>query len=167
MADQEGEKEVSLLKKLHTRPVQILDLFFWPVLRVFWEPFSRKNSHWWHWVDYHGEIISPLIVKAPTEVAGEKSRQTRWDNFYQTNFGWQTAVVVEPVDHKGFYRLGFVSKSEGRQQYCAILLTGSAAALVASEEVKFFALDYFGCQVPLKVVRFCPKSKLDKNIVLV
>lgn len=151
--------------KLETRPKHFLDFLLWPLLRIFWEPLSRKNSHWWHWLDYYGNVFLPLEINP---VPSKEIRYSFWQRFYLTNFGWRKVVVVKPKGYTGGYRLGFISQTEKKKQVCAVILSGQAAALIGGSKVQFFAIDYYGREIPLELVEVTyNKATLPKEIILV
>jgi hypothetical protein len=75
-----------------------------PILRYTIEPCSLKIAHWWHWGLFVG-LPDHLVHVYGDEKA--KPRNTLASDFWQTNFGWQTVVVFEPVNYTGPWHLGY------------------------------------------------------------
>ena len=122
-----------------TYPKNWKDKWVWPLIKIVWEPFMLKHSHWWHWLPYKDSVLQSITVQGNPKF---KSRTTLWDEFFQTNIAWHKAVLLQPKDYMGLYRLGFRSVSEQKNEICSILLKGKAAALVGSQNLEFFAISY-------------------------
>lgn len=117
----------------------------WPFLRIIWEPFSKKRSYFWHWQPYSGEVTCYhwIIVKNDGSI---KDRLSRWDNFWQTNFGWRRTMVFSPLkkDRQRFhgkYHIGFTNEITGQNEICWLELSGHVAVLTGNADVRFFAVD--------------------------
>jgi hypothetical protein len=99
-----------------------------------------------------------------------KSREGFWPNFWQTNFGWENAIIVRIRDKnlsEYQYRVGFIEPS-GRTQLCSIIVQGSIALLEGPEPVKFFAIISLpGWGTELEIVKEgVRKRTLDENTPL-
>jgi len=129
-----------LLKNLKTKPKHWLDFILWPLLKLFWEPFSVKNSHFWHWVDFDKNLIHKDIFFSVEGSIESKPRKKFLSNLWQTNFGWKKALILEP-ETDGEYWLGFFELSTGKCQLCSVVLEGKVGILVGHNEVYFFALN--------------------------
>lgn len=163
---------------METSPRHWMDVVFWPLLMAFWEPFTRKRSHWWHWKPYHGQLVHAKRIARDLDAA---PRRGSWfSNFYQTNFGWRTAVILEPRHYCGKYHIGFQSNerklveddlimdSELHLEYCTVVLSGRSAALVGPDPVLFFAISYpEGRFLELKTPVVTQKWKLPLDVVLI
>jgi hypothetical protein len=154
--------------KWHTSPPSLYDWTLWPLLRVVWEPFSKKRSHWWHWRTYTGQIHNSVVAKGHPKAI---DRSIAWENFYQTNFGWNDVVVLRPVDYNGLWHLGFSAKQDNGQltQYCAIVFEGQKkiAALVGPYDITFFAVSPEGPSIKLEITQVTTKSELAEDIPLI
>jgi len=154
---------------IETRPKHILDWLLWPILRLIWEPVSRKQAHWWHWRKYYFVHIEMI------EVAGDpmvKPRNNIWNNFWQSNFAWHEVVVFKVVnqdgsDYIGTYQIGFYSKTEKRRQLCSILLTGQCACLLGHFSTNFFVIADQNRRASLKIIKITKKECLESNILLI
>jgi len=150
-----------------TRPVHLFDFILWWIIKLLWEPFSLKRSHWWHWV------IKPLPPNCrPLTVNGggdDLERNTKWRNFWLTNFGWRKVVLITPCIinengfmfwYNGYYQIGWNQSDNPKFkanefERCAIIQQGIIGLLVGPGAVNFFAHDLSGN--PLKLA-FCQLS---------
>ena len=157
-----------LLPALQTSPTSWLDWVLWPLLRAVWEPFSRKRSHWWHWLPYTGQMQGSLVVRGHPDTV---DRSSTWQDFYQTNFGWQHVVVVKPADYQGRWHIGFSARQENGRvtQYCSILINGQekVASLIGPTDTTLFAFTARGMPINLQVLQETTKDKLPTEIVLI
>lgn len=154
--------------KLQTSPTSVYDWTLWPLLRVVWEPFSKKRSHWWHWRTYTSQIHDPVVAKGhPKRV----DRSSFWENFYQTNLGWSDAVVLRPANYNGFWHLGFSAMQNNGTvtKLCTIFFKGQKkiAALVGPYDTTFFALSLEGTPITLEIIQLTTKSELPEAIPLI
>lgn len=151
------------MNRFKTNPHHQLDGIFWTVLKIFWEPLSLKRSHWWHWINLPPEKLGnnfPFVVSNGCQTA--KSREGFWPNFWQTNFGWKTAVIITPRTN-GEYLIGFMDEN-GRTQICSIIMNGHIALLEGPTKTKFFAISV-NDNKPIKlkiVVKNVPKKQIKK-----
>ena len=132
-------------------------LWFWTlglILKVVWEPISLKRSHFWNWsvFDNAKNIINTKTGYVTGREIRSGSRNTRWSMLWQTNFGWQSIVVVYPKN-ASCYRILFSSKSSDfkRLEICDLLVDGYIGLLIGPDETRFYALDENGRQVPLQM----------------
>lgn len=132
---------------LPTQPVSWLDWVAWPVLRVIWEPFSYKRSHWWHWRNTARPNEWLPIVGDPLA----NSQTDAWSIFYNTNFAWQTWVELAPVGYQGSWQVGYTVGST--TQVCAIVLTKTCRVLIGNGDVGYFGITLQGKPVQLRQVR--------------
>lgn len=152
---------------MKTKPRHWLNIVFWPILKLVWEPFSLKRSHWWHWLPY--EEALPGDEYHLTIEGNPKARRADqfWSNFYERNFGWQKVALLHIYDDKGRlaenYRLGY--SCGVKKEVCSILLNHGVGALVGPEDTMFFAIDQNG--VPLRVQLYCCTSRtnLKNNMI--
>ena len=156
--------------KLTTNPEHWLDAVLWPVLRLLWEPFFKKRSHFWHWRTYEKQYAYWITAKGDPSA---KSRQSRLGQFWQTNFGWEKVVILQPKGNyaRYDYRIGFSSVESGQKvkQLCSIVLYGRCAVLVGPDNVSFFAVKEY-CDdsfIPLEVIDVAEKKKLPRGITLI
>lgn len=129
------------MKKLKTYPSHWLDIILWPILKIIWEPFSKKESHFWHWSNYKPRLDLVIATVYGDHRAGKRNGFI--SNLIQTNFSWQKIAILKPNTEKE-YQIGFMS-DEGdvsKSQVCSIILHGECAALVGPYDVKFFAISY-------------------------
>lgn len=145
----------------------IFDYILGPILRIIWEPFSIKRSHFWHWQRYDNEINSATTV-LPDVTASP--RYNLWLKLWQTNFGWEKVVILQPESYDGNYQIGFTSVEgeEGKTELCSLILKGKIAVLVGPYELSFFAISFPPKKaLILQNVLTTTKDKLDKEIILV
>ncbi|MFA5000103.1 MAG: hypothetical protein WC545_01985 [Patescibacteria group bacterium] len=161
---------------MKTKPFHILDVTLGLILKIIWEPFSQKKSHWWHWqrVGFFGKIAiteSGLTVTAEAD-ENAKAADKGWDNFWQRNFGWKKIAIIavfEPnniiaeensqLDLKKFFeqetklaknfRIGYIDGE--KVELCSLLLDKPTGVLIGPRDCKYFALDKDGqplrCQI--------------------
>ena len=157
-----------LLPEWQTSPISWLDWALWPLLRVVWEPFSKKRTHWWHWLTYVGQIQDPIVVQGRPN---EEDRSSPWQNFFQTNFGWKDVVVVKPVNYRGRWHIGFSTQQENGRvtQYCSVLFNEQekVASLVGPTNTTFFAFTQKGMPIKLEVLQETTKDKLSAEIPII
>jgi len=157
--------KISNSRKLFTEPQHFLDRFLWPLLRLIWEPFSKKRSHWWHWKNtnlIYAEKNSTLTIKGNPSAG---SRSGFWRNLWQTNFGWKSALIIKPkLSTK--YKVGFFDHKEAK--ICSIIMDGEIALLEGSDPVNFFAFSYPENEpIQLEIVKNnILKKDIPKNIYL-
>jgi hypothetical protein len=154
--------------KWQTSPTHWLDWTLWPLLRVVWEPFSHKRTHWWHWRTYTGQIEDPIVVQGHPNAI---DRSSWWNNFYQTNFGWKNVIVVEPEGYRGLWHLGFSTRQDtgGVTQYCTVLFNGQeqVGPLVGPYDTIFFAFTSEEKPIKLINVQETTKFALSRRIPLI
>ncbi|MFA6995432.1 MAG: hypothetical protein WC249_03445 [Patescibacteria group bacterium] len=150
----------------------LYDRLLWPILKIFWEPFSKKRSHWWHWKTFWGGQSPERHVT----VIGKnvKNRDTFWTMLTQTNFVWKNVVILKPVGDEikdaHFYQVGYIENREKIEhiEICSILIPiGQAVGLlVGPNDITFFAINANNRQqISLKIINETTKNKL-KNILL-
>jgi hypothetical protein len=149
-------------------PYHWLDFTPLPILlKIFWEPFSKKKSHWWHWRKFdQSKVRHELNVEGYSDA---QPRDTVIQNLVQTNFKWQHVLILEP-DTDGlnkYYQIGFLEPKSGICQKCSLVLKGLTAVLVGPNDVLFFAVSLkSGKCIQLKIVGITIKNKL-KGIKLI
>lgn len=149
-----------------TKPRHAFDFVLWPLIAFFWEPFSKKHAHWWHWRNYSGQVIKELLAPGDSNAGNRTSGF--WANLYYTNFGWTSVLVLEPVGYSGKYQIGFRS-DEGksvRTQLCSLILGGQTAVQLGPVETEFFAVNEQGEPIELRSVTLTTKKKL-RGITLI
>ena len=168
-----------------TNPSNWKDAVLWPILRVLFEPFSRKQSHWWHWrkIDpgaWPRNSIRPILNIPPGELdLTARERTGPWSRFWQTNFGWRKVVIVRPGDwdwttwneqkHSQPYQVGFFLPGHGHGYICSVVIKGTPCALLLGPRpVDFFAIypDIPYRQVHLRIAGFSTKDQLAIDIPL-
>ncbi len=159
------------------RPWHWLDVVLWPLrplLIIFWERWCQKKSYAWQWRNFDKDLVNKLSVNRQQVVMADKdpqakSRQGFWPNFYQTNFGWQKVVVIEPAkeqDADADYQVGFYDAEDDVCQLCTLIRQGRTALLVGPNDAKFFAVySDTGEVMPIRLQRLTTKSDL-KNILI-
>lgn len=150
-------------RKLFTEPQHFLDRFLWPLLRLIWEPFSKKRSHWWHWRDSDSIAIQTCLEFRGNSLAN--SRSGFWNNLWQTNFGWKSALIIKP-ELSTKYKIGFFNHKGAK--ICSIIMDGEIALLEGPDPVNFFAFSYPENEpIGLEIVKNnVPKKDIPKNIYL-
>ncbi|TSC55342.1 MAG: hypothetical protein G01um101418_974 [Parcubacteria group bacterium Gr01-1014_18] len=151
-----------------TNPVHFLDLVLWPLLQLLWEPFSRKNSHFWHWRAFRGEVSGQVKIQGSP---ASRPRKSLWDYLWQTNFSWDNCIVFKPR-YDFPYRIGYRSLGEGKTEMCSVILRGESAALIGGGDVEFFMVSLFGDNQMIDMneeftLRYCTKKQLGKGVILV
>ncbi len=152
---------------MKTKPRHWLDLVFWPTLKLVWEPFSLKKSHWWHWLPYEGVLPNHEYCLTVGGDPKAKKADDFWPNFYERNFGWQKVALLHVYDDKGRlaedYHLGY--SLGAKKEICSLLLSHGVGALLGPEPTTFFAIDQDG--LPLQVQLYCYTSRINlKNSVI-
>ncbi|WKZ24680.1 MAG: hypothetical protein QY321_03635 [Patescibacteria group bacterium] len=132
-------------------------LYYWPLwllVKLLWEPFSLKRSHWWTWIKdpFINDQQMMMKVEAPGDLKA-RPRDTFWGNFWQTNFGWQTCSILCPEDLSQEYQVGFIREYDNKKMYCSLILNGPVAILQGPKEMKFFAFSLDKKAVKIKVLR--------------
>ncbi|MEI6379116.1 MAG: hypothetical protein WCO55_05640 [Candidatus Falkowbacteria bacterium] len=141
-----------------------------PLLVIFWEPFSKKRSHFWNWQRFSG------ITRCSQYVAGDKNAKDRrsiWRNLIQSNFGWKKVVYFDALDLEGFpyhldYHVGFFNCDKRQYEICWLKVRGKVAVLRGNQNIDFFAIKAADGQ-PLKL-RFAgngDKRSLAKDCILI
>lgn len=155
-----------------TRPVHLFDFALWWIIKLLWEPFSLKRSHWWHWVTrvFPSNDNKPLAANGSGD---DLERNTKWRKFWLTNFGWQKVVLIVPCitrdngvmsEYAGYYQVGWNQSDNPKFkanefEMCTIIQHGIIGLLVGPGDVNFFAHDLSGH--PLQLV-FCQLSDRGK-----
>jgi hypothetical protein len=145
--------------------------FLWPFLKILWEPFSKKRSHWWHWKSVNIEIPEGYGVFVRMNPFA-KPRDTFWSNLIQTNFGWKKVVIIEPINpvpHNGNYKIGFINSREfTNQKICEFLVRdGTKVALLCGpNHFEVFGVDEYNCPIPVRLVEYGNKYELATNTIL-
>lgn len=143
------------------------NLVFGFFLKIFWEPFSKKRSHWWNWKTLHRDIYLPHCAR----MAGNrdaKNGNSKFSNFFQTNFVWKRVVIMTPWDRRIPFKIGFISRIEREKKICDIRNKPGQliGVLVGPDDVEFFALDSQGGQLELRVIEFTTKNDLPSGTML-
>jgi len=128
---------------MQTNPHHLLDWLLWPILKIMWEPFSVKGSHWWHWRAYAFPAdAAPLAL----EIKGDREAHDdagAWQNFYQRNFGWQEVAILKAFDINGNmiknFRIGFISNI--KCEICSVIADSNVGVLIGPKNIRFFAVD--------------------------
>lgn len=154
---------------LEAHPRHILDVVLWPILRVLWEPFSRKQSHFWHWKPFEGSIPEPFQEYVDPD-KGARPVDGWWTEFWNTNFGWKKVVIFRPANPAKKYHLGFMRREGNgvaRKEICTCVLDGACAAAVSPYNTKYFAVEYpHGPAIPLDLVRVTVRHMLEEDVPL-
>lgn len=143
------------------------------LLKIFWEPISIKRSHFWHWrqekFSYLDSDYNYLVVTPDTQA---RNRHGFWSNLWQTNFGWQKVVVVEPSYIYDSYEIVFSTASGDYRNFqsCSLRVKGRVGLLIGPEETRFYAVSYnylIPQQIPLRTVMITTKKELPQGIKLI
>jgi hypothetical protein len=148
---------------MKTKPRHIFDIIIWPIIRIFWEPFSLKRSHWWHWRKYDKEITDTVTVNGDQKA---QPRNNHWQDLIQTNFLWKKSIVLKPNKNTP-YHLGFISKHENKCQICSIVLQGPVGLLLSPHKVEFFAVSTGENPIHLEVIGYMAKREASKKATLI
>lgn len=150
-----------------TQPFHLFDVIFWWLIKLVWEPFSLKRSHWWHWqMRILPESASPL------EVTGDEldiPRNTKWRVFFLTNFGWHKVALIAPVEPRmSPYQVGWNQAcnpkfKENEFEICTIALCSGICLLVGPGKTNFFGFDMDGNPIELKVAWYTTKKEAFKR----
>ncbi|MFA5155627.1 MAG: hypothetical protein WC453_04305 [Patescibacteria group bacterium] len=150
---------------METQPSHWLDTIFWPLLRFFWEPFSVKHSHWWHWLSYQEPLPDNedcLIIAA--NPAARRANKF-WPNFYERNFGWQQVALLNVYDDTGQparnYRAGY--SCGAKKEICSILLSRGVGVLIGPEDTLFFAVSQDGRPLRVRLHSYSDRKKLKNT----
>ncbi len=133
---------------------------------IFLEPFTKKQSHSWHWQNY------PRMIGTTVTVPGDPTAKPvtgLWSKFWNYNFGWKKVALIEPAI-KGPYRVGFRMRIynqdtkiyEEVRKICNVTIYAPVCALLVGDRaVEFFAINRISDRpVELKSV----KIDLRKNL---
>jgi hypothetical protein len=148
----------------------LLYIFLFPIIKIIWEPISKKRSHWLHWKNINmGLYLDDTVSVFPDLKA--QPRQNAWSMFWQTNFFWKKVAIVKPTDDchtLNKYRIGIMCEYNENVQICTIPISkdNSVALLVGDKPLIAFALDHDGNQIPLKLVKISDKYHLPKGVKL-
>lgn len=149
-------------------PTHVLDYLLWPVLRLVWEPLSKKRSHFWHWAPFKQSVPDSYYARVDPDLRA-RPRDGWWSTFWNTNFGWRKVAVLRSPFPKRRYRIGFVSREGGvaKREVCACVVKGNCAVLIVPHRVEFFAVEHPGGHpIPLDLARVTVKSLLEEEIPL-
>lgn len=157
---------------MKTYPKHIFDYLLWPIIKLVWEPFSLKRSHWWHWKKFLYTQRGRLITSKVIGNKKAKNRDTFWSNLIQTNFGWNETAVIEPIAYTDKYQLGFFETDKyGKKfpQTCTLVLRGKIAILRGPKDIEVYAFTYPEHRpLVVKVINELPKNTLSmKGIKLI
>ena len=152
--------------------MSILPPIYWLLLlipiKLFWEPFSLKRSHWFTWLkrkERHGirykDINNNLLITVSNDPSLSISRFPI-ENFIGLNWTWRMTTILRPVSHKEKYQIGFI-RQDGIIVFCSVVIPNGPIAVIQSPVVnKFFA---FSCeksgqrkQIELEII----KKNIDK-----
>ena len=131
-------------------PLPNVSLLLICLIKVIFEPFSLKRSHWFSWIkdelsERDIKDFPKLLVPGSSKA---KPRNTELKNFLYTNFIWKEAAIVEPVDEEVTeYQVGITREYDKKIMYCSVVLSrdmanGQVAVLQAADEVEFFGFTY-------------------------
>ncbi len=142
------------------KPRHLLDWLFWSILQKTWEKWFKKNSHWWHWRTFSGEVQSPI------EILGDNSATT--SVALGTNFRWQRTATLALVPEQAHYqyRIGFRDEKLGLCQLCSVVVSGEVNVLRGPRTVEFFAVDKYGYPLRLRRLRWGRRCNIGKQEVL-
>lgn len=145
------------------------DILILPFLIALWEPFSRKNTHWWHWKHFTQEVPSHYLTPPQKDPTAKDRSKNRWSALWQTNFGWREVVVLSPKIASEF-KIGFWCPEDKRpgkdRMLCSVVVkNGVAACLVGPKPIQFFAITNDGF-TRLTVIERMRKKDLPKHIML-
>ncbi len=138
---------------------------FHKLLRLFWEPISKKESHWWNWIKYEGQIDPSLCLT----IEGDKNSKPRVNfitNLIRTNFTWNKTVVLEvQSDFDKKINIGLISKEENKIQLCNIPLDTNKqyAFLLGFYPFTYFAIDEVGEQIKISFKKISNKKECSKE----
>jgi len=150
-------------RDIRTYPRHVFDVILLVLIQVTWEPFSRKQSHWWHWVDYKTTKREKLL-RIPIKNS-EMYKTSQPHLFLNTNFLWHDVGIVRPRKDMR-YRIGYKVRS-GETGICTIIIKGECGVLFRSNDVEFFAKSYPDNEdIPLEFVRATRKEQLNPQDLL-
>ncbi|MFA5023548.1 MAG: hypothetical protein WC523_01135 [Patescibacteria group bacterium] len=154
---------------MKTKPKHVLDWTLWPILKIFFKPFSKKSSYAWQWLDYSAKrqaiLDANLFIKLDADPLAQPVK-TIWSNFYQRNFGWKRVVrVVAYKNHSLWakeFQIGYISGEDCK--LCSLILTGITGVLIGDQTVIFFAVDLQGKILSIKNCGLTDKKEKIKII---
>ena len=149
------------MKPFKTTKFHIEDYLFLPLIKLFWEPFSGKRSHWWNWSNTKNTFSKSVHIE------GEKSLHplnNLWNVLVELNFRWNKLVILQPVNYRGEYQLAYSNSKY--KEICSIVLEDQVACLINHEDTKYSGFSYpKGKEIQLRIVGYTYKKKLQKDIL--
>lgn len=150
--------------RLETKPVHFLDRALWPILRFLWQPLTKKQSYFWHWMRWECPIPEKMLLPIVADWT-VRGRTGRWSNFWGPEFGWKETVTIVPRDSTSRFRIGFRGKwIDGSEvtMLCSIVCTDFVRVLIPGDDVEFFAVSYRQ-NLPIPIKALSPGERKDKS----
>lgn len=156
---------------LPTSPRVWQDNLLWPILAKVFEPFSRKNAHWWHY--YNAPMPEHWIPRLSlTEDRDAINRYGNlWNMFWATNFGDPNVVVLGPAFQPlpYHYQIGYVARVNNRLvvQRCSIVLNSLFGFILTDHPVGVWAESWPEREpIRLRVSHYTTRKQLAAHIPL-
>ncbi|MBL7022141.1 hypothetical protein ISR92_02400 [Patescibacteria group bacterium] len=159
---------------LKTHPKHCLDYLIWPLLKLFWEPFSKKESHFWHWRKYNTPISKIRGTLIPADFNAHSRRGGILRLLWETNFGWQKIAILEPANYEGLYQIVYSAQEISSlnqlciyQEKCSLMLRGKVAVQIGPQDTYFYMISFpEGYLLEQKLPVLIKKEKL-RDIILI
>ncbi len=127
-------------------------------IKLFWEMFSLKRSHWFTWLKGNDSPVSLEDIKNnPLTLVSDDPEllapHTSLDAFIGLNWTWRTTTVIKPVSYLGDYQIGFI-RSDDVIVFCSIVIpSGPIAVIQGPIANNFFAFSYSkGIREPIELM---------------
>ena len=135
---------------------KVLDFVLFPVMWVLNKCRLERpqETHMWHCVPWQRDLDLASCVT----ISGGNKKKSRFSPFFHMPLfgtGWENYIVVQPVDYKGDWFVGWKAFSLDREKELNILKLkqGESVKLLVSESgVIFFGIDTKGTQIKLEKV---------------
>lgn len=133
---------------------RILDFAMFPVMWVLNRCRLEKpqETHMWHCVPWKQNLDLASCVS----ISGEIKHKSRFSPFFHMPLlgtGWESYIVLQPVNYRGDWYIGWKASDSGREKELNILKLKQGEPvklLVSDSEVYFFGLDSEGRQIKLE-----------------
>ncbi|MCU0680383.1 MAG: hypothetical protein MUF50_03735 [Planctomycetes bacterium] len=133
---------------LGVNPKHWLDIFLWPLLKIFLEPFSNRIAHSWHWTkvsqkDYESQIGLSLNVNQLERVPGfKKSKPLKnyWNEVWHRNFIWQRVAILAPENGDHYHLAYMEDKEEAKINICKLIFKERIGILLGPDDAWYFGI---------------------------
>lgn len=152
----ENTEKISLEVKPLGLVGRVADFLMLPIMYLISGTFKEtpQGGHRWNVKLFQQKEVESLDQKMMIHCQGvSKAMRRRWLFLYHLPIfgGWKYYILIEPVDHKGTWFIGFVARDV--TGVSRIKLSRPVRMLVGKDDVSFFALDASSCeQIAIKKI---------------